>query len=308
MSDIELYNKHRPRDFKGLVGQSEAVATLAALGKSRTMPHALLFTGPSGCGKTTIARILRVKIGCGDADFREINSADARGIDDVRLLDRNMRLSPMAGSAKVYLIDEAHKMTNDAQNAMLKMLEDTPSHVYFFLASSEPAKLIKAIKTRCTEIKVKPVPADLMKKLVQDTANTEGKPVGDAVAAKIAEVSQGSPRKALVLLHQVIGLPNDEAKLKAVERPDAEALGFEVAQGLLKKTSWSAINEKLRILEEKEEEPEAIRRIVLGYMKSVLSKSDNKRAFDILMCFREPTYDMGWPAVYANCYEACCLV
>lgn len=308
MSDIELYNKHRPRDFKGLVGQNEAIATLAALGKSKTMPHALLFTGPSGCGKTTLARILRAKIGCAEADFREINSADARGIDDVRMLDRNMRLSPMAGATKVYLIDEAHKMTNDAQNAMLKMLEDTPAHVYFMLASSEPAKLIKAVKTRCTEIKVKPVTAEQLKKLVLEIAVTEGKPVGDVVAAKIAEVAQGSPRKALVLLHQVIGLATDEAKLKAVERPDAEAIGFEIAQGLLKKADWGVIAGKLKIMEEKEEEPEAVRRIVLGYMKSVLLGGSNKRAWDILMCFKEPTYDIGWPGIVANCYEACCLV
>src|SRR5690606_3369465 len=107
------------------------------------IPHAMLFTGPSGCGKTTLARILRVKLRCSDNDFQEINAADFRGIDSIRSMRQQVGAAPLGGDSRIWLIDEAHSMTADAQNAFLKLLEDTPRHVYFFLATTDPQKLKK---------------------------------------------------------------------------------------------------------------------------------------------------------------------
>lgn len=304
-TDVELYRKHRPLQFAGLLGQGEALTMLKSMGPDK-FPHALLFTGPSGCGKTTAARILRTKLGCGDADFFEINSADNRGIDEARKLIAYLGLMPRAGKCKVYLIDEVHKMTTDAQNAMLKVLEDTPPHCYFILASSEPAKLIKAIKTRCTEIKFKAVAANLLAKLVTETAKLEKKEVGENVAKKIAEYAEGSPRKALVLLHQCLGMPDDATRLKSLEKPEMQASGFEIAQALVQRKDWKEISVLLKKAED--EEAEGIRRIILGYCKSCLLGKIDDRIWNIMLCFKEPTYNWGpgaeWHALVTCCYEA----
>ena len=303
----ELYRRRRPRKFSEMVGQDEAVNALQTLGKDGKIPHALLFTGPSGVGKTTAARIIKSCLKCHDNDFFELNSAEARGIDDIRAIQSRMSFAPIGGKCRIWLLDETHKVSSDGQNCMLKMLEDTPKHVYFILASSEPGKLIKAIKTRCTEIKFKAIPAALLEKLVMDTAVLEQKPVDKAVAVKIASIAEGSGRAALVMLHQVIGLPGKDAQLNGLEKVDVAATGFNIAQALLKKVEWKEVAAMLKQAED--QDPEAIRRVVLGYMQSVLrGGAKNKRAWDIIECFRPNTFDIGMPGVVASCFEACCVI
>jgi len=141
---------------------------LAQMVKRNKVPHTLLFSGPPGCGKTTLARILRKKLNCGKYDFSEVNCADFRGIDMVRDIRSHLQQAPISGDCRVWLIDEAHKLSNDAQNAFLKMLEDTPNHVYFFLATTNPQKLLKTIRTRCTEVVVKSLGDKNMEELIDD--------------------------------------------------------------------------------------------------------------------------------------------
>lgn len=301
---VELYRKYRPTKFSQLIGQESTVATLNALGKSGKLPHAMLLSGPSGVGKTTAARIIKRLLKCHDRDFFEVNGAEKRGIEDIRSIQSMVPLSPIGGPCRIWLLDEIHKATNDAQNCMLKMLEDTPDHCYFMLASSEPTKLIKAIRTRCTEIKFKSIPLSSLKKLVIDTAKLEGKVIEEPVALKIAEAADGSARGALVVLGQVINLPDRQSQLQAVERVDAAKTGFEIAQALLAKKDWKTVAALLTAAQE--QDPEAIRRIVLGYMKSALL-GGNARAFKIIECFRVPTYDIGMPGIVADCYDACTL-
>ena len=155
----ELYKKHRPKNLKRVFGQSVAIGTLKPLIEAKQVPHSLLLTGPSGCGKTTLARILVKELKCAKADFMEVNCADFRGIDTVRDIRTRMMQAPIGGDCRVWLIDEAHMLTSAAQTAFLKMLEDTPDHIYFFLATTHPQKLLKTIKTRCTEIKLKEMTA-----------------------------------------------------------------------------------------------------------------------------------------------------
>lgn len=302
---VELYRKHRPQKFSDLIGQAEAISALSAMGKAKEIPHALLLTGPSGCGKTTAARIIRRVLVCGDHDFRESNAASSRGIDFVRDIEQNMRLMPVTGKVRVFLIDECHALTGDAQSAFLKLLEDTPAHVYFILATTDPAKLKPTIKTRCTEVKFKAIPVKGLIELVTKTATAEMVTLDPRVAAKIADFAGGSGRKAMVLLHQVLRLPDAATQLNALEKADVEVGGFQIAQLLMKKAKWAEVAAVLATAKEQDVDPEAIRRIIIGYMQSVLLKgASNRRAFDVLDCFRTPTYDMGFPAVTMACYEA----
>jgi DNA polymerase III subunit gamma/tau len=193
----ELYKRYRPKTLKGVVGQDGPVSSLQRLIDKDRMPHAILFTGPSGSGKTTIGRILKDVLQCGDADFVELNCADFKGIDNVREIRRFSGMAPMDGKCRIWLIDEAHKMTNDAQNAFLKLLEDTPKHVYFMLATTDPQKLIKTIHTRCTEVKLSVLKAPDLERILRRVIDKEDLKVSDEVVDEIVEAADGSARQSL---------------------------------------------------------------------------------------------------------------
>lgn len=302
---VELYRKHRPSTFKEVVGQDAAIKSLVEMGKSGKIPHVLLFTGPSGCGKTTLARIMRLKLKCADIDFTEKNAAKDRGIDMVRDIGSQMSAYGMGGQNRVYLLDEVHALTSDAQSALLKILEDTPNHVYFMLCTTDPHKLKETIKTRCTHIKCKSISNDDIRKLVTSIAEKEGKSFDEVVVDKIVDVSNGSARQALVTLHQILGLDTAESQLAAIESTDVEGEAIAIARALIsEKTTWKRMAEILAECElKRKEDPEGIRRMVMGYAKAVLLKSGSKRAAEIIDEFRDHWFDCGDNGLVISCYH-----
>lgn len=299
----ELHLSERPRKLGQVVGQKAAVAQLTGLAKSESgIPHALLFTGPSGCGKTTLARIVRHRLKCADVDFQDINAAENRGIDMVRSIQARMTLSPLGGESRVYLIDEAHQLTADAQGALLKMLEEPPAHVYFMLATTHPEKLRKAIKTRATEISVSAVAPSDLAGLISRTAEKHGRALDSDVIEKAAGISDGSPRKALVLLQQVVGIPDKQGQLDALDAADAEQNAIEIPRALLRtNTTWKAM---VAILKTCDEEPERIRRLVLSYATKVaLGGRDSARAIEIIEEFEDNFFDSGKAGLTRACYN-----
>ncbi len=300
---MELYKKYRPKVLEDLMGQSGVIKMLGNMINNDNIPHAILLTGSSGCGKTTIARILRRKLKCGKHDFNELNCADDRGIDDIRKIRRRMNQVAISGKTRIWLFDEAHKLTNDAQNALLKMLEDTPSHVYFMLATTDPQKLIKTIRTRCTEIALNPLLDKDMGTLLLTVSKQEKIKVPKQAISKIVEVSEGSARKALVILNQIIDLSLEEM-LETIRANTAEVQGIAVARALLNpRTTWQAMTKVLK--ECSKEEPETIRWIVLGYMKSVMlgGGKPTDRAYIIIESFREHFYDSKHAGLVAAAFE-----
>jgi DNA polymerase-3 subunit gamma/tau len=304
----ELYRKHRPTEFEQMVGQKEAVKMLLDFGKRKAVPHFLMFTGPSGCGKTTMARILRMKMKCGDSDYQELNTADFRGIDMVREIRARMNLAPMSGKVRMWLVDEAHKLTGDAQNAFLKMLEDPPSHVYFMLATTEPNRLLQTIRTRATEIKMKPLKMADMAELLDRTAKDEvGSKLVEEVRDKIIDLADGSPRKALVLFNQIMGEDDEEGALAALAGGVAEREGIDLARMLLyPKTSWPDVAKLLKVIPDLETAAEGIRRLVLAYMSTVAlgGGKGSEKAIDVIDCFSKPYYDTGKAGLILSCWDA----
>jgi len=299
----ELYKRHRPTKFSELVGQDSAVKELTAMGRNNAIPHFLLFIGPSGCGKTTIARILKNKLKCSDADFKEMNAAKDRGIDMVREIDSRVGLAPMAGPCRIWLIDECHQMTAQAMESILKLLEDTPKHAYFFLCTTDPSKLKRTIVTRATKVKVVLIGDKEMTGLVNRVAAAEKKQIEEDVVAKIVSVAEGSARMALVLLHQVIDLATEEDKLEALERESAQRSGFELAQALVRNAKWPEI---AAILGNCEDDPETVRRIVLGYFTKVaLGQKTPKRAVGIIEAFLDPYFNTGKAGLVQSCAVVC---
>ncbi len=134
-------------------------------------------------------------------------------------------------------MDESHKLSGDAQTALLKLLEDTPSHVYFFLCSTDPNRLQTPIRTRCTTIALQTIDANLIEKLVQDTAEKEQVKLSEEVSSRIVECAEGSARKAMVLLHQILHLDNEEEQLSAIMNSDSRKQAIEIAKALFNPTT-----------------------------------------------------------------------
>jgi replication-associated recombination protein RarA len=304
-SQTGLYQKYRPRKLRDVVGQDDAVRIISGLFNGGTFPRGILFSGPPGCGKTTLARILQKKLGCVEGDFIESNAADDRGIDSIRDTIKRTRTRSLTGNGgkRIWLIDEAHQLTSQAQEAMLKMLEDAPEHVHFFLGTTIPGKLIAPVRSRCTLIEVRPVKIPILKELVLGVALAEGKKVSDDVALKIADYADGSPRKALVILESVIGIEGEDEQLSAIKREEDSAQGRFLGEVLMKPNLiWSEI---AKCLVGMTEDPEGVRRGVLGYaMGALINKGTaSPRAGLILMTFRYDLFVSGKPGLTAMCWE-----
>lgn len=298
---MELYKKYRPSHPKDVVGQKEVMASLKSFGKDG-LPHFILATGPSGTGKTTVFRILRTLLKCEGTDYAEINASKERGIHAVRDISRVVGIAPLS-KCRIWMIDECHALTPDAQNAFLKILEDTPDHAYFFFATTDPQKLKKTIITRATEFKFKEISKPDLAKLVVKVATDEGKSLDQEVVKKIAEVSDGSARKALVILNAIIGLSDKDEQLAAVEVNDVKAEAISIARALTKSsTSWK---EMAAILKGITDDPESIRHMVLSYMRSIMisGRGDVGRAAFVIDEFKTPFYDSKAAGLALACYN-----
>jgi len=300
---MELYKKYRPKSFKDLHGQN--TQSLEKLIKKNQTPQAILLSGPSGCGKTTIGRILKNKLKCSKYNFTEMNAAEETGIDCVRRVQSNvLRAGSINGGVRIWLIDECHKLTNSAQSALLKMLEDTPEDVYFILATTDPQKVLATIKTRCTHLVVKSLQTKDLTNLLSDVCDKEDIKIKESVLEKIIEYSDGSARKALVYLNGVMPLDSEKEMLNSIISEETETKGIDIARALLKNTNWKTMASILK--EAKKEEPETIRRIVLGYSSTVLLGGPNKmssKAFIILDSFQETFFYTGFAGLVHACYE-----
>ena len=226
MEHLALYRKWRPQNFKTIIGQDDNVRVLKnAVVNGRTV-HAYLFCGTRGTGKTSTARILAKALNCEHSvdgepcneceicrgitdgsfmDVIEIDAASNRGIDEVRDLLEKVHFVPVRGKYKVYIIDEAHMLTTEAFNALLKTFEEPPAHVVFILATTESRKVPMTILSRCQRYDFKPINEKTLIKALSDIAAAENVAAEEEAIALLAEKARGSMRDALSLMDQAMG-------------------------------------------------------------------------------------------------------
>lgn len=299
---MSLYLKYRPQSLSEIHGNDQVVASLRGMLSDReTCPHSFLLTGGTGCGKTTIGRIIAKELGCKGQDLREVDTADFRGIDTIRDIRKQSQYKPLEGPCRVWLLDEVHKLSNDAMNALLKILEDTPKHVYFILCTTDPQKLIPTIKGRCSTFQVTPLPEKIMMRLLRHVVKSEGAQLVKPVYEQIIMDSLGHPRNALQILDQVLRVEPDQRLDVAKRSAEQQSESIELCRLLLKGgTGWKPVATILSGL--KDQDPESIRRHVLGYCQAVLLKSDQERAGLVMEEFIEPFYNTGFPGLVYACY------
>jgi DNA polymerase III subunit gamma/tau len=210
MSNLALYRKYRSKNFDELIGQEHITQSLKSSIREGRISHAYLFSGPKGVGKTSAARILARNINeltedneVENLDIIEIDGASNRRIDEIRELRDKVHIAPAYGKYKVYVIDEVHMLTTEAFNALLKTLEEPPSHVVFVLATTEPHKLPETIISRTQHFSFKPINSDLMVEHLKNLAKKENIDVTSDGIKILANSSNGSFRDAISMLDQL---------------------------------------------------------------------------------------------------------
>jgi DNA polymerase III gamma/tau subunit len=299
---VELYKKYRPSSLSKVIGQKSVVDSVKKMSEAGKIPHAILLHGPSGCGKTTIARIIKGLLDCSDHDFDEVNCANFRGIDKVREIQARVGMSPLGGSTRVWLIDECHRLTGEAQDAFLKLLEDPPKHVYFLLATTDPKKLTATVRNRCTSFELKGVVESDLEALIKSVLKREKAEMSDELIAAIAESADRSPRRCLVNLETALSCEDEETAMHSIKAPAVQEQGIMIARALFDpKTNWSSM---AKILRGVEEEPESLRWMILSYAtKLAKSGKDAAKAVAIINAFRDNWYDCKEAGLIASCWE-----
>ncbi len=226
MSRQALYRQYRPRTFADVVGQSRIVSTLKEAVRQGRVTHAYLFSGPRGTGKTSVARILARAVNCRDLtdsgdpclqcdscvalergahlDVIEIDAASNRGIDEIRDLREHIGQAPVMGRQRIYIIDEVHMLTEPAFNALLKTLEEPPTHVLFILATTEAHKLPITVLSRCQRYEFQRFRVPQIQDQLARVAKSEGIEAEPEALELLAEFGDGAMRDALSLLDQAV--------------------------------------------------------------------------------------------------------
>ena len=304
-----LYNTYRPVNFDEVIGNESTVQSLQKMfEREEGIPNAILLHGPSGTGKTTVARIIKNLLEIADQDYKELDLASTRGIDNIRDLREKCKYKPLRSKYRMYLLDEVHQVTAQAQEAMLKWLEDCPKHVIIVLATTDPQKLIKTILTRCNKFQLNLLSREEMRVLIEWVLDNEDIQLPKKVVSEIIVKSEGSPRNALTLLDNVIEIEDEDTALEILAGDTGEGSKetIDLCRLLMDpRATWKQYQSLLGAIKD---EPESVRYSVLGFMNAVaLREKDEKkikRAIAVIEAFTDNYYDSKKAGLTYSCFTA----
>ncbi len=262
---MAFYLKYRPQSLAELIGQDAVKKTLLSSFKDNKLSHAYLFAGPRGLGKTSTARILAKMVNCesksppcnkcdiclsiadgSNLDLIEIDAASNRGIEDIRALRERIKLVPTASKKKVYIIDEAHMLTQEAFNALLKTLEEPPGHALFILATTEPGKIPATILSRVQKLDFKMATTEELLQVLEKITQKEKIDIDKEVLQIVAKKAEGSFRDGVKLLDQLSSM---KGKITTQSlRETLKATQFDDLLDLIKSLAQQSARESLLII------------------------------------------------------------
>ncbi len=263
-----LYRKYRPKNFDEMIGQDVIIKTLKNAIEKNKISHAYLFTGPRGTGKTSTAKILAKTINCENLnngipcenceccnqfnnnqniDIIEIDAASNNGVDEIRELKNKINLVPSISKYKVYIIDEVHMLSTSAFNALLKTLEEPPSHVIFILATTDPHKVLPTILSRCQRFDFKKVSENKIYERLSYIAEQENIEIEESALKEIARLANGGLRDALSIFDQVIAYANQKITEKDVHEVNG-TITQEDLKMIIEKISSNSLSEIFSII------------------------------------------------------------
>lgn len=294
MAEQSIINKYRPTSFEEVVGNIEIVGALQRSMDSQSPPHSFLLTGPSGIGKTTIARIIAKHL---EADVTEIDAASNNGVDAMReLVELGNYASLRGNSLRMFIIDECHMLSKSAWNAVLKMLEEPPEHLYLALCTTERSKVIETVVTRCFHIPLRPIKPNEMQELLSVICELEEWTPHSDVLSAVVQAATGQPRKGLSLLQAVHDAPNRDEVHRIISLMEASEPMADLLKELLSgKVQWSRIQAQLLKIEDDDWEQAFIGagRYIMGAMTNARSPESAQNAWRLLdaMVFPVSTFD-----------------
>ena len=300
---MSFYNKYRPTTLSEFHGNEEVKTTINSMIENNNLPHTiLLYSDYPGVGKTTLGRIIAKQMGCDDFDLTEMDIGSLTGVQNSREIQKLSKYKPAKGSYRFWILDEIANASRNAQEALLKLLEEPPTHAYFILCTTDPQKLLNTIKSRSSQFKIQPAAPNTIQRILKDIANGEEIEVPRKVIHKISKNVNGQIRDALNIFEQVINSDDMENTLE--KEIESRTQGIELCRELAKGggADW---NRLAKILKNMDSDPEPIRRMVLNYFyKPLLQGKEDGNAYIIMDCFDEPFFNNGFAGLVKSTFEA----
>jgi DNA polymerase III subunit gamma/tau len=313
---MPLHLTYRPNNLEEFYGNDSLKESLQSILHRNDKFRAYLLTGPSGCGKTTLARIIAKEYGCDmEHDYHELNISQIGGKDESGRIQQEMLLMPRLGDIKTYCLDECQSASEAFKSGILKALEDTPKHVLFIICTTDPERLKirgkPTIHTRCAQYEVHPLPgpvmSDFLLSVIKREFGEEYTNIPDDVIQELVNVSEGCPRQALVILDQVIDIPDYTMMIDAIKRTKIGEVSLkDLMDKLIGKAPWNKVAEIIKTMDQAGEEWESLRRGVRTWCTNLMLNKGSEQAAKISHHFQEPLFNDPKDGFVLYCWK--CLL